>query len=117
VRCSGGRTRTSGATLRTRLGLYDTWFRVTRATSASGKRATSGVQIPLLSSLIEPRTIAGSFDPAPAIVDVERRDGGRWRLVARGRTNRLGAYAVPVYAAGTYRVSGGGVSADPVVVH
>jgi stage II sporulation protein D len=42
VRCSGGRTRTTGATLRWRLGLYDTWFGVTRASSASG-RATRAV--------------------------------------------------------------------------
>jgi hypothetical protein len=117
VRCSGGRTRASGATLRSQLGLYDTWFRVTRATSASGKRA-AGVRIPLFAGLLEPRSVTGSFQPAPAagIVDVEQLEGGRWRLVARGLTNRLGAYSVPVYAAGTYRVSAGGVNADPVVI-
>jgi stage II sporulation protein D len=30
VRCSRGTVRTTGAALRTRLGLYDTWFRVTK---------------------------------------------------------------------------------------
>ncbi len=35
---SRGRTRVSGPTLRTRLGLYDTWFKVKRVTGSSAKR-------------------------------------------------------------------------------
>jgi stage II sporulation protein D len=117
VRCSGGTTRTKGGTLRTRLRLYDTWFRVTRATSAAGTRPKSAA-VPLVSDLLLPRTVEGSFAPGPSrgIVDVERLDRGRWRLVARGLTNARGAYRVPVYATGTYRVSADGVSADPVTV-
>jgi hypothetical protein len=49
-------------------------------------------------------------------VAVDHLERGGWRLVARGLTNRLGEYRVPVYEAGTYRVSGGGVSAEPVHV-
>jgi SpoIID/LytB domain protein len=117
VRCSGGTTRARGGTLRARLRLYDTWFRVTRATSAARTQAKSEA-IPLVSRLVQPRTIEGSFGPAPSdgIVDVEQLDGGRWRLVARGLTNVRGQYRVPVYAGGTYRVSADGVSADPVTV-
>jgi stage II sporulation protein D len=118
VVCSGGRARATGWALRSQLGLYDTWFRVTRATTGSGGQRPKGAAVPLVSSLLFPRTIEGSFDPAPAggIVDVERLDGGRWRLVARGLANRVGAYRVPVYAAGTYRVSAGDVSANPITL-
>jgi stage II sporulation protein D len=113
VVCSGGRVTTNGATLRSRLGLYDTWLTVTRASSSAG-RGAKDVTVPLVSSLIHPLTVSGSVSPRPGHVDVQRLDRGRWRLVARGLTNRLGQYRVPVYRAGTYRVSAGGVSADPV---
>jgi stage II sporulation protein D len=116
VVCTGGRARTDGAALRTRLGLYDTWFSLTRATSSAAAASSKGVSVPIVSGLLNPRTISGSFNPAPPRVDVERLEQGRWLLVARGLTNRLGAYSVPVYQGGTYRVSGGGVSADPIAV-
>jgi stage II sporulation protein D len=116
VVCSRGRTRTNGSALRSRLGLYDTWFTVTKATSSA--RRAKDLSVPIVSSLLHPRTIMGRFTPAPAkgIVAVERRAGTRWQLVARGLTNRLGDYRVPVYAAGTYRVTASGVSADPVSI-
>jgi stage II sporulation protein D len=116
VVCSGGRTRTNGAALRRQLGLYDTWFSVTKASSASAGTRSKDMSVPLVSGLVHPRTISGGFSPAPPRVDVERLEQGRWRLVARGLTNRLGAYSVPVYQGGTYRVSGGGVSADPLTL-
>jgi stage II sporulation protein D len=116
VVCSRGRERTTGASLRTRLGLYDSWFSVVRASSRQGARpkAADGV----FASLLSPRTITGSFDPLPArgYVDVERREGAGWRLVARGLVNRLGAYSVPVYGTGVYRVRAGDVAADPVTI-
>ena len=115
VVCARGRARTNGAALRARLGLYDTWFTVTKASaSARRARATSDVKVPLITPLVHPRTIAGTFSPRPASVSVERLERGRWTLVARGLTNRLGQFSVPVYDRGTYRVSGGGVSAAPV---
>jgi stage II sporulation protein D len=119
VICSRGRVRASGQTLRSELGLYDTWFTVTRATSkASRKSSAAAVDIPLLSGLAHPRTISGSFDPLPShgYVDVERLVGGRWILVARGLTNRLGQYSVPVYETGTYRVVADGVSGSSLEV-
>jgi hypothetical protein len=107
----------NGATLRARLGLYDTWFTVTKA-SASAKKApaASDVKVPLITALVHPRTISGSFSPRPRAVSVELLEHGRWTLVGRGLTNRLGEYSVPVYEGGTYRVSGGGVHAAPVSV-
>jgi stage II sporulation protein D len=116
VRCTRGRVRASGQTLRSELGLYDTWFTVTRASSRASKSA-AGVSVPLVSGLVHPRTISGSFSPAPAhgYVDVERLEpGGRWWLVAHGLTNQLGQYSVPVYQGGTYRVSADGVSAQSI---
>ena len=117
VRCGGGTQRTGGTTLRARLGLYDTWFTVVRASSATKRAAKDTTGVPGLSSLVYPRTIVGTFTPRPKLVDVLRRDSkGRWELVAHGLTNRLGAYSVPVYRSGTYRVRGNGVAADPVTV-
>jgi stage II sporulation protein D len=115
VVCSRGRVRASGQTLRSELGLYDTWFTVTRASSKASKSA-AGVSVPLVSGFVHPRTISGSFDPAPShgYVDVERLTGTRWRLVARGLTNQLGQYSVPVYQGGTYRVSADGVSGESI---
>ncbi len=74
--------------------------------------------VPLVGALIVPHTVSGSFVPAPrqGIVDVQRLGpDGRWTLVARGLTNRVGAYSVPVYGSGEYRVLAGGVVASPVV--
>jgi stage II sporulation protein D len=117
VRCSRGTSRTTGPALRSRLGLYDSWFTTTRATSTAHRSSKGAVGF--MGKVLFPRSISGSFNPAPAgaVVNVERRElDGRWKLVARGLTNRLGAYRVPVYRAGTYRVSAGGVSALPVAV-
>jgi stage II sporulation protein D len=118
VVCSRGRVRASGQTLRSELGLYDSWFTVTRASSKASRKSAAAVNVPLLSALVHPRSISGSFDPLPShgYVDVERLDGGHWVLVARGLTNRLGQYSVPVYEPGTYRVIADGVSAPSVGV-
>jgi stage II sporulation protein D len=117
VVCSRGRARTDGATLRARLGLYDTWFSVTKVSASARKApAASDVKVPLITALVHPRTISGSFSPRPASVSVELLEHGHWTLVGRGLTNRIGQFSVPVYDHGTYRVSGGGVQADPVSV-
>jgi stage II sporulation protein D len=117
VVCSRGRTRTNGSTLRFRLGLYDSWFTVVRASSSKAKRRAD-LSVPAVGNLLHPPTITGSFSPRPRVVSVERLDelSGRWRLVARGLTNRAGAYRVPVYRAGKYRASAGGVTAPTVIV-
>jgi stage II sporulation protein D len=117
VVCSRSRVRTNGATLRARLGLYDTWFTVTKATSSAKRaRSASDVGVPLITPLVHPRTVSGSFSPRPDAVSVEHLEGGQWRLVARGLTNRIGQFSVPVYDRGTYRVSAEGVTAEPVSV-
>jgi stage II sporulation protein D len=117
VVCSRSRVRTNGSTLRFRLGLYDSWFSVVRASGSRGK-STADLDVPAVGNLLHPPTITGSFSSRPKVVDVERLDdaGGRWRLVARGLTNRAGQYRVPVYAAGTYRARAGSVAAPSVTV-
>jgi stage II sporulation protein D len=114
VVCSRGRTRTTGPTLRSRLGLYDSWFSVTKAGVKPPE--DKALDIPIFTKLVHPRTIAGSFSPRPRSVDVERLEGGHWKLIARGLTNRVGQYSVPVYAIGTYRVTGNGVRTEPVTL-
>ena len=116
VVCSRSRVRTTGSVLRFRLGLYDNWFRVVRA-SASASRSAKALDVPVVGALVHPRVIRGSFSPRARQVAVARLVDGRWKLVARGLTNRAGQYSVPVYAAGKYRVSAGGVTAPLVVLH
>src|SRR3954453_15887165 len=60
------RVRASGRTLRSELGLYDTWFIITRASSKGSRKSVAGVPVPLFTGLIHPRTISGSFDPLPS---------------------------------------------------
>jgi stage II sporulation protein D len=117
VVCARSRARTSGPALRSRLGLYDSWFKVVRASSSRDKRAADEA-VPVLGRLVHPVTVSGSFSSHPRVVSIERHDEttGRWRLVARGLTNSAGAYRVPVYGAGTYRATAGGVSAPEVEV-
>ena len=110
---SRGRTRVSGATLRARFGLYDTWAYFTAikaqvapappppttAPSTGGTGAvTAGVR-PVAS-------IAGTVLPATrgALVTVQRLMGGRWSDVSSAIVGRGGRYRAVVTAGGTYRV-------------
>jgi SpoIID/LytB domain protein len=110
---SHGRTRVSGATLRARFGLFDTWAyftaikaRVapvppppTTAPSTGGTGAvTAGVR-PVAS-------IAGTVLPAKrgALVTVQRLVDGRWGSVTSAIVGRGGRYRAAVTAGGTYRV-------------
>ena len=115
VVCTGGRVRTTGSALRARLGLYDNWFRIVRASSSAG-RGKEAFDVPAVGELVRPRVVHGSFSPRPRQVDVYRLSDGHWRLVSHGLTNHAGQYSVPVDSPGEYRVSAGGVSAAPVVV-
>jgi stage II sporulation protein D len=62
VVCSGGRVRTTGSALRFRLGLYDNWFRVVRASSAAA-RGKQSFDVPAVGALVRPRVVRGSFSP------------------------------------------------------
>jgi stage II sporulation protein D len=110
VRGSGGRTVVTGAQLRSRLGLRDTWFYLRRvsSTTASGLRArTSSASRPVTA-------IRGSVSSSrDRFVTLQRRIGGRWVKVLevplQGRR-----YEIHVTERGVYRVLAGW-AAGPVL--
>ena len=103
-----GSTRVNGATLRSRLGLRDTWayFRAVTTdkpkppASDSGGGASASRAITVLTGRVFPIR-AGST------LRVEWRVGSSWQLVATALAGRGGAYHVEVPAAGQYRVIAG----------
>lgn len=105
VHCSRGVVRTTGAQLRSTLGLYDSWFSIVRVDSSATQR--SGSLGAALARIFSPRSVSGRVGPTPRAgspVTVERRVGRRWRRAASGRTSANGAYDVPVGRPGSYRV-------------
>jgi stage II sporulation protein D len=108
-----GRTRVDGATLRARLGLYDTWAYFT--TIKSGKRRpkpqtedspTGGVTPEARATRLARQRLTGRVWPARrgSAVKVQRREGKRWRAVGTAGTDARGRYAFAVDREGTYRV-------------
>jgi stage II sporulation protein D len=106
---SRGTTRVSGATLRSRLGLYDTWAYFTSiglkstkpkpvappASSPTGGASTSSAAV-----------LSGRVLPAPrgAEVQVQLRSGRSWRTVRTTTVGARGTYRASVGRRGTYRV-------------
>jgi stage II sporulation protein D len=121
---SRGRTRVSGATLRARLGLFDTWAYFTsigvhRKPAPKDPVAltggTGGAQSARRRAVA---TLAGTVLPAHrgAEVQVQLRRGGRWTTVASGDVGTGGRYRVPVTTRGTYRVVYWGDAGAPIAV-
>jgi stage II sporulation protein D len=113
---SKGSTVLSGPTIRSRLGLRDTWFTFVRISTAarhprSARPASWGVRLTA-------DALAGEFSPAPRrrVLVLERRAGGEWRAVRRIRTSASGRYRVQVGRAGAYRVRAGKVAGPAVRV-
>jgi hypothetical protein len=110
---SGGRTRVSGATLRARLGLLDTWAYftsiATRKKPPTVDPGTGGTTPPPPSAATagpRPRaSITGSVVPARvgAEVQIQIRTRGRWQTVASTVVRSGGSYRAAVAAAGVYR--------------
>jgi stage II sporulation protein D len=114
-----GRTRVSGATLRARLGLYDTWAYFT---TIGVRRVKPPAAPPAPTPTPEiapsptggataarraPAALAGTVLPAHrgAEVKVQRRGpGGRWRTVGSATVGGGGRYRVAVSRRGVYRV-------------
>ena len=122
---SGGRTRVDGATIRARLGLYDSWayFRTITAGRASSVRAPAGPPTPgssgtALAGARPAGGLRGSILPARrgAAITLQRRDGGRWVTIGTTRAGAGGRYEAAVASAGTYRVRYGGDAGPPVRV-
>ncbi|MEA2422378.1 MAG: hypothetical protein QOF55_1477, partial [Thermoleophilaceae bacterium] len=118
-----GSTRVTGATLRSRFGLYDTWAYYT---SIVAKKAPAPANAPAdqppqraagdgtgganagAARMTRFRTIAsiaGTVLPARAgeAVRIQRRSGARWLDVATARASRGGAYRAAITQPGEYR--------------
>jgi stage II sporulation protein D len=113
---SKGSVTLSGPTIRTRLGLRDTWFTFVRVSTAarhprSARPASWGTRL-------APDALAGEYSPAPKrrVLVLERRVGGKWRAVRRVRTTAGGRYRVEIGRAGAYRVRAGTVAGPAVRV-
>jgi SpoIID/LytB domain protein len=122
---SGGRTRVSGATLRARLGLLDTWAYFTsigtrKKPPPTADPGTGGTKPPD-AKVAGPRArslLVGTVYPARvgAEVQIQLRRDGRWRTVTRTVVRRGGKYTAAVAAAGTYRAIFSGDAGPPVRV-
>jgi stage II sporulation protein D len=109
---TGGRTRVSGATLRARLGLLDTWAYFTSIATSKKKPpspdpGTGGSRSPG-AAIAGPRPrslLTGTVYPERlgAEVQIQVRRSGRWKTVSRTIVRREGSYSAAVAAAGTYR--------------
>ena len=107
----------TGAQIRARLDLHDSWAYFTKVSTAqvSGIPGRAHAARELLSAL---RGISGVFDPAPRArrLTVERRLRGRWRATGEVRTTARGRYRAAVAQPGVYRVRAGAVAGPAVRV-
>lgn len=114
---SEGRTRVSGATLKARLGLDDTWMRFVRIGARGGRSVAGRSFIGALLNL--PRyEITGSVTPHPrgGRIVVERQTPRGWRTAVTGGADRAGRYRIFLERPGTYRVRVGGAAGPAVRV-
>jgi stage II sporulation protein D len=128
---SQGRTRVTGATLRARLGLYDTWAYFTtigvhRAPAPDAPPAaqpapqavgdgSGGASMTRRQALA---ALEGEVLPAHPGAEIQvqlLRDGG-WQTVASAQVGAGGRYRVPVTRRGTYRVVYWGDAGPPLAV-
>jgi stage II sporulation protein D len=132
---SRGRTRVNGATLRARLGLYDTWAYFTTITT--GKKAkpksdpgagagpgggtlgpTGGVTPEARVAALARHRLTGRVLPAHRGSDVriQRRAGRHWVDVGNADTDASGRYAFTVDTPGRYRVKYRGDAGPSVAI-
>jgi stage II sporulation protein D len=115
---SRGTTRVTGATLRARLGLYDTWAYFTTIktgqqptpppdpAAAPEPSPTGGATPEARAARLMARRLSGYVIPARrrSRVRIELRQRHRWISVGAAQTDRFGRYAYAVERPGTYRV-------------
>jgi stage II sporulation protein D len=133
-----GRTDVTGAELRRRFGLYDSWAYYTSITSKTKKTAPTSPASPANDGAgsADPSSggtaptapagtaragrtlLSGAITPARrgAWVRVQRRVAGRWVTYAWTKAGAGGRYSVHVAAAGTYRVLYRGAPGPDVTV-
>jgi stage II sporulation protein D len=100
----------TGAQIRSRLDLYDSWVYFTRVTSSQVRRPGA------LAATVALPQLGGVMDPAPRTrkLLLERRRTGRWAPVRELRTTRRGRFRSAVGVAGLYRVRAGAVAGPAV---
>jgi len=105
----------SGPTLRSRLGLRDTWA-LFNSVSSSQASSTSPGGPWARGAQLTPRTLTGRFAPAPRgrLLVIERKAGERWKPVRKTRTTKAGRYRVKLARTGVYRVRNGSVAGPAV---
>jgi stage II sporulation protein D len=128
---SRGRTRVSGATLRARLGLFDTWAYFTTIGVRKAPPPETPVPLPVdpqsagdgtggavTSSRHAVATLTGTVMPAHrgAEVQVQLQRDGRWTTVTSTAVGAGGRYRVPVALRGLYRVVYWGDAGEPLRV-
>ena len=98
----------TGAQIRMRLGLYDSWAYFTNVSTSQVKRPRASRARVTRSPFPE---ITGVLDPAPRsrLVLVERRRHDRWQRVGEVATSDRGRYHSTLALPGVYRVRSGGV--------
>jgi stage II sporulation protein D len=111
---SKGSITLSGPTIRTRLGLRDSWFTFVRVSSSA--RYARSARPASWGARLSPDALAGEFSPAPhsRVLLLERRAGARWVVVRRVRTSASGRYRVSIARAGSYRIRSGSVAGPAV---
>ena len=110
----GSRTLT-GADIRARLDLYDSWAFFTRVSTSQVKESKRRRASAALSPFPE---IAGVFSPTPRSrrLVVERRGGDGWHRVSRIHTTAKGRYRTTVGVGGAYRVRAGSIAGPAALV-
>ncbi len=105
----------TGAQIRARLGLHDTWAYFTKVSTSQVRPARRARSARAVRPFPQ---IAGAFDPAPRSrrAVVERRRGKRWTRVGEVALTRGGRYSTTVSAKGVYRVRSGAVAGPAVRV-
>jgi stage II sporulation protein D len=119
---SRGVSQTDGATLRARLGLYDTWayFTAISGDKAPGSDDSGGATIPPRSFAFRRRAAVGTLrgtvigPPRGSKLRVQVLRRGAWSDVGGIRTGRGGRYRYDASERGTYRVLAAG-AAGPAV--
>jgi stage II sporulation protein D len=114
---SKGRVRTSGATLRRKLGLRDTWAFFTAVSAKKSDPESGGSPAAQAAAADSGGVLAGRIVPARrgSEVHVQRRVGGRWRSAAVTLVGRGGVYRTTVPGPGLYRVVTAGGVVGPAV--
>jgi stage II sporulation protein D len=112
---TGGSARVRGTTLRTRLGLWDTWAYFARIDT---RRASAAAGMSWLATVVGPRELEVVVSPpARGSLTLQRRAStGAWRAAGRLAPRADGRHRFGVRRAGTYRVLSDGAAGPPVTV-